>query len=340
MTPDPRPRFAPRCDMQRMNGSEPSMRGTARAAVRMGRPARRALMAGRGSVLAAFTSTLYLESKAGIACIVPPSMPCGPLNVVMPGFVPPAATDLDRAAWRADEAMLSIDGLGAFPLSPRAGWTPPRPPTVDATMLGAGLASMHAALAARPSRGEALPHAREAPLAGGIRVLPFDCGEPAHCDAIETPAESGPADARFAWSVPALERWIGDALHGRGASAPPPVTGLLGAGRGLTPSGDDCIAGALVALHAFGEHAVAASLSRAVARHAPRRTSRLSAAHLEAACTGEAIEPIHEAILAIAGDAPPAYALDALERFGHGSGFDALAGVLLAARAIAGTPMR
>ena len=306
----------------------------------MGRPARRALMAGRGSVLAAFTSTLYLESKAGIACIAPPSMPCGPLNVVMPGFASPAAADLDQATWRADEAMLSIDGLGAFLLSPRADWAPPRPPTVDATMLGAGLASMHAALAARPPRGEALPHAHAAPLAGGIRVMPFDCDEPAHFDATETPAGSGPADARFARSVPAFERWIGDVLHRRGASVPPPIVDLLGAGRGLTPSGDDCIAGALVALHAFGEHAVAASLSRAVSRHAPRRTSRLSAAHLEAACAGEAIEPVHEAIRAIAGDIPPGYALDALERFGHGSGFDALAGVLLAARAIAGTPVR
>ena len=72
-----------------------------RAVVCMGRPARRVFMAGRGSVLAAFASTLYLESKAGIACIAPPPAPCGPLNVVMPGIVLPAAMDLDGAAWRA-----------------------------------------------------------------------------------------------------------------------------------------------------------------------------------------------------------------------------------------------
>ena len=120
--------------------------------------------------------------------------------------------------------------------------------------------------------------------------------------------------------------------------SPPPAVDLLGAGRGLTPSGDDCLAGVLVALHAFGERDVAASLARAVARHAPRRTSRLSAAHLEAAGGGEAIEPVHEAIRSIAGGTYPGHApdvLDALERFGHGSGFDALAGVLLAARATA-----
>ena len=304
-------------------------RGPRRAVVCMGRPARRVFVAGRGSVLAAFASTLYLESKAGIACIAPPPTPCGPLNVVMPGFVLPAAVDLDGAAWRADEATLSIDGLGTFMLPPRADWIPPRPPGGDAAMLHAGLASMHAALAARPLRGEALPRALAPPA-----WRPVD-EDAAHCRALEVHAESSPAAARLARAVPALERWIGDALRGKGASSPPPVADLLGAGRGLTPSGDDCLAGTLVALHAFGERAAAASLSRAVARHAPRHTSRLSAAHLEAACAGEAIEPLHEAILAIAGGASPGHALDALEGFGHGSGFDALAGVLLTARAIA-----
>ena len=61
----------------------------------------------------------------------------------------------------------------------------------------------------------------------------------------------------------------------------------------------------------------------------------LSAAHLDAACTGQAIEPLHAAVAALAGGTSPEPALDALERFGHGSGFDALAGVLLAAGAIA-----
>ena len=317
----------------------------------MGRPARRVFMAGRGSVLAAFASTLYLESKAGIACIVPAPAPCGPLNVVMPGIVLPAAMDLYGAAWRADEATFEIDGLGTFMLPPRVDWIPPRPPGRDAAMLHAGLASMHAALAARPLRGETLPRALEGSSAYAVyrdtttalpRALegsppawrPAD-GDAAHRHALEVRAESGPAAARFARAVPALERWIGDALRGKGASSPPPVADLLGAGRGLTPSGDDCLAGALVALRAFGECAAAASLSRAVARHAPRHTSRLSAAHLEAACAGEAIEPLHEAILAVAGCASPGHALDALEEFGHGSGFDALAGVLLTARAIA-----
>ena len=388
----------------------------------MGRPASRVLMAGRGSVLAAFASALYLESEAGIACVAPPSTPCGPLNVlvpgfvlpasgpaparcrrtrpldtrIMPGFVLPATMDPDRAAWRADGATLAIGGLGTFALSPRVDWTPPRPPVMDPAALCAGLASMQAALAARPLRGEVLPHVlgtspdRASNRDPRNRALPprppgdphvrdgrpdsawgfprppgdlhvHDGGpdsawgsprphevsrpawrsggkDPAHLHAHEASAEPGPAHARFARAVPALEQWIGDALRGGGVPSPPPAVDLLGAGRGLTPSGDDCLAGVLVALHAFGERDVAASLARAVARHAPRRTSRLSAAHLEAAGGGEAIEPVHEAIRSIAGGTYPGHApdvLDALERFGHGSGFDALAGVLLAARAIA-----
>ena len=359
-----------------MDDPGPPMYGTARAAVCMGRHALRVLTSGRGTVLAAFASALYLESEAGIACIAPPSTPCGPLNVVMPGFVRPAAAGPERAAWRADEATLAIDGLGTFMLSPRVDWNPPRPSTVDAAMLHAGLASMQAALAARAPRGEVLPHvlgaspicvssedhrsrgfpralpaswparcsdgegpaqlhALETPPAGGIRAMPFDCRGPARFRALGAPAGSGPADARLARSVPALARWIGDALRGKGPPSPRPAVDLLGAGRGLTPSGDDCLAGTLVALHAFGERAARTSLARAVARRARRRTSRLSAAHLEAACGGEAIEPVHEAIRAIAGDTCPGRALDALERFGHGSGFDALAGVLLVARSIA-----
>ena len=145
-------------------------------------------------------------------------------------------------------------------------------------------------------------------------------------------------ETHFGRAVAALSRWLEETLSGRGgrgASDSMPITGLLGTGGGLTPSGDDCIVGVLVALHALGERGPASTVARLVARHAPRRTSRLSAAHLDAACAGEAIEPVHGAIEAIAGGIAPGPALDALERYGHGSGFDALAGVLIAAGAIA-----
>lgn len=144
--------------MQRRDGSGGEADGAARMAVRMGRHARRVLMAGHGSVLAAFTSTLYLESSAGIACIAPPATPCGPLNAIVHGFTLPAA-EPGRAHWRADETLLAIDGLGTFALSPRVDWAPPRPRAVNAAAIRAGLASMQAALAARSPRCSGRPGA-------------------------------------------------------------------------------------------------------------------------------------------------------------------------------------
>ena len=307
----------------------------------MGRFARRTLMAGQGSVLASFPSALYLESAAGIACLVPPPAPRGPLNVILRNFKPGAPVR-SGTAWRADGATLAIDGLGVFPIPAHDEWPPPPLPSPCPAVLLAGLSSMRAALAARVPRGEVLVHAfrplperPSVPVTRASRTTPWTTPWTTSRTTSRTTPRSGPMDARFARAVPALSEWLDDALAGGHASTPAPVTGLLGAGRGLTPSGDDCIVGVLVALHALGERGVAASIARTVTRHAPQRTSRLSAAHLDAACAGEAIEPVHAAIEAIAGNVSPGPVLDALEKYGHDSGFDALAGVLVAASAIA-----
>ena len=289
----------------------------------MGRPARRALMAGRGSVLAAFESALYLEGAGGIACLLPRSAPRGPLNVPVDGFRSTTPELLHGRGWRFHGTALAIDRFGTFAVSPRDEWTPPRLPTPSPTTLLAGLASMRSALAARAPRGELIVHTLdrrpEQPAVEASRpVSRFDA-----------------LDLHFARKLPALARWLDDAVRGRDGTSPSPIVDLLGAGSGLTPSGDDCIVGLLVALHALGARGVAAAVACVVARHAPHRTGRLSAAHLDAACAGEAIEPLHAAIAAVAATTSPEPAIDALEKFGHGSGFDALAGVLLAADAIA-----
>ena len=309
-------------DMQQASVPESGMRESTPARVQVGRPARRALMAGCGSVLAAFESALYLEGAGGIACLLPRSAPRGPLNVLVDGFRP-GTPELHGRGWRIHGTALAIDRFGAFAVSPPDEWAPPRLPAACPTTLLAGLASIRTALAARAPRGELIVHALgrrpEQPTVGAPRPV----------------SRPGAFDLHFARKLPALARWLDDALSGDDGPGPCPIIELLGAGRGLTPSGDDCIVGLLVALHALGERDIAATLACVVARHAPGRTNRLSAAHLDAACAGEAIEPLHAAIAALAADTSPEPALDALERFGHGSGFDALAGVLLAADAIA-----
>ena len=343
------------------------------ARTHVGRQALRALMAGRGSVLAAFESALYLEGAGGIACLLPRSAPRGPLNAVVDGFKP-GTPELHGRGWRLHGTVLAIDGFGTFAVSPCDEWTPPRLPAPSRATVLAGLALMRSALAARAPRGELVVHALgrrphpcsvdeftgndcKKPMDSRVRgndgtsvsaVIPANAGIHAaladhECrrpeqPTIEPPSPASRSDAlglHFARKLPALACWLDDAFRGRGRTDPGPVIDLLGAGRGLTPSGDDCIVGLLVALHVLGACDVAATIACVVARHAPHRTSRLSAAHLDAACAGEAIEPLHGAIAAIAAGTSPEPALDALERFGHGSGFDALAGVLLAADAIA-----
>ncbi len=73
------------------------------------------------------------------------------------------------------------------------------------------------------------------------------------------------------------------------------VAALVGRGSGLTPAGDDLLAGALAALRAVGS-AAADALGAAVRNLAPGRTTRLSAALLAAADAGAAI-PQAEAVL-------------------------------------------
>ena len=74
---------------------------------------------------------------------------------------------------------------------------------------------------------------------------------------------------------------------------------LLGLGPGLTPSGDDLVAGTLVALHALGFARAAADLWRVV-QPSLKDTNAISSAHLRAAAHGQAAAVLHEAVAATA----------------------------------------
>jgi len=94
---------------------------------------------------------------------------------------------------------------------------------------------------------------------------------------------------------------------------------LAGAGEGLTPAGDDLLAGyaaGLVLWHGREEEA------RAIADAAAPRTTLLSATLLRHAARGELPEPAHT--LLETGDAAP------LRAFGHSSGRALMAGLALA----------
>ncbi len=95
----------------------------------------------------------------------------------------------------------------------------------------------------------------------------------------------------------------------------------------------------LVALHAVGETDMARALSAEIAKAAPSATSPISGAFLRAAAEGLGCEALHAAIAAILEGQIEVLArrVEALDRIGHTSGWDALAGTLLVLQAFGTT---
>lgn len=110
---------------------------------------------------------------------------------------------------------------------------------------------------------------------------------------------------------------------------PGAVAALCGRGPGLTPAGDDVLAGILL----LAQDPAAAAL----VAEAP--TNDIARAFLIWAAQGQSIEPVHRFLAAtVAGDrAAGAAALGDLLRFGHSSGADLAAGLGLGLRAVIAT---
>ncbi len=80
----------------------------------------------------------------------------------------------------------------------------------------------------------------------------------------------------------------------------PAVAGLVGLGPGMTPAGDDVLAGVLVALSATGDAARASLLAQAVTRQLSRTTT-VSAALLREAARGRAVPQLARFVAGAAG---------------------------------------
>jgi hypothetical protein len=117
--------------------------------------------------------------------------------------------------------------------------------------------------------------------------------------------------------------------------SPTTVVGrMLGLGPGLTPAGDDILAGFLIGAWSFG--LAEDQLRAAVLDAAPARTTALSAALLRCACRGESMPQVTALVLALSERATssgrPDDALAELKKVGHTSGAALAAGVVAAAR--------
>jgi hypothetical protein len=132
-------------------------------------------------------------------------------------------------------------------------------------------------------------------------------------------------------------------------TAPPPVELLLrgdliglaaclgAVGPGLTPAGDDCLAGILfIARIRWGEPAAELLVRTATAVE----TNDVARAFLVWAARGQSIEPVHRFLLSAASHdvAEASRALASLVHFGHSSGADLALGLRLALQLLPGAP--
>ncbi|MBN2501577.1 MAG: DUF2877 domain-containing protein [Anaerolineales bacterium] len=115
----------------------------------------------------------------------------------------------------------------------------------------------------------------------------------------------------------------------------PSVAGLLGAGSGLTPSGDDFAIGFLLTLNRWMTNQIdpeyLAELNATITAAAYKNTTILSANLIECAAQGLADERLIDGIDALITDTPkPELAIKALLTWGNSSGVDALVGMTVA----------
>jgi hypothetical protein len=267
-----------------------------------------------GSVIAVFRSTFYIVIGDQLICIANGSVGPGPLNIIT---VAPPSTDWSASGVRVrmpvaiSRSEIRVGSRFVFPLSRCKRWSPilpdgePKPGCVRI-----GLDTLRVAAA------------KVAPHEGLGRYL-----------------AKGPTTIRgnvlsdsAAPQIASARTWVIQML----AEAHPPlvrdkawVRKIAGLGPGLTPSGDDFLAGMMIALHRLDEAPTARLLWRMVEPIAQRDGNAISLAHLAAAAEGFGAEAIECTISAVLrGDGPVILtSLNDVAELGHTSGWDAMVGV-------------
>ena len=104
--------------------------------------------------------------------------------------------------------------------------------------------------------------------------------------------------------------------------------GLLGLGPGLTPSGDDFLGGAMIALKILGEIAIMETIWKFLKNETLKLTNPISHAHLTAAHIGLGSKILHDLLtfIFLGKTQQIAATIPHIDKIGHTSGWDSLAG--------------
>ncbi len=279
---------------------------TAPVAVEVGLLAERALRdRAAGQVVAVFERSFYAVINGIWICVGQTGIGSGPLHLLgdfhWPGL---AVGDAVRVA----DSVLWVGGVPLARLASAFVWEPGAAPRWSEHSLRRGLRAVDDVW-----NGDL--------TAEGLAIVGSECF-PREPSALVRAAVPGLA---------ALEQVLAGAAddvdHGSGLGS------LIGLGPGLTPSGDDLIGGALIALASLGRIECRDTLWHHC-RALLDGTNDISRIHLRTAALGYGAAPLHAAIHAtMSGEiARLHHALNALTRIGHSSGRDAFAGSLIVLR--------
>ncbi|PAY05248.1 hypothetical protein CK489_32240 [Bradyrhizobium sp. UFLA03-84] len=258
-----------------------------------------------GQVVAVFERSFYAVIDGIWICVGQAGIGSGPLHVLGDFRWPRLAVgDPVRVA----DSMLWIAGVPLANLASRTIWAPRDAPHWSIGSLQRGLDAVDAAW------GDELTSEGLAVLGSG-RV-------PGDASLLVRAAMPGLA---------ALERILSGSDHDADRDAG--LGSLIGLGPGLTPSGDDLIGGALIALAALGRTECRDALWEQC-RALLDGTNDISRVHLRAAALGYGAAALHAAIHATMSGEGAGFrrALAALTAIGHTSGLDAFAGSLVVLR--------
>ncbi|EHJ47153.1 Protein of unknown function DUF2877 [Solidesulfovibrio carbinoliphilus subsp. oakridgensis] len=270
----------------------------------------------RGRVWAVFQRSIHVALGDGFLTLGNPDLPPHPYSILWDGypggFVPgQTVTVTDDGVFTDDRRLVALAGLARF----RPALEHPRP---------AGFRSIRHALAASRQAAAVLPDK------GGFHTLFLQRPRPAPSDvACRLPGAFADLGGRLYLRIAEALRQRRLEDLGQAARA------MAGLGIGLTPSGDDFLAGMLAASRFHGLSLGRPVLSQVtlttLALDCAARTTAFSGFLLRCAAEGQVAGPVGDWLEAVhAGDADrAAIAVGALACIGHASGLDTLMGLIL-----------
>jgi hypothetical protein len=270
----------------------------------------------RGRVVALFDSSFYIETEDGLVCVGNQNLAPCPLNLVTtapPGTNWPASGMQLEQNVNISSKAINVGNRFTFPVSGMRNWSPALVPPWRIADLEYGLECF----------GKACRNYAEL---DGLGFLPV-----AGCLPEQTFDTHGAAQRPIA----VLREWLTSLFRNPDNNIRldlDAVKPLMGLGPGLTPSGDDFIGGVMLALNTMHEDKTCRLLWESIGRTIEEVTNPISYAHLKAASQEGGNSIIHLCLAAILQGSPATIqnCLPGIDQVGHTSGWDIMAGSMLA----------